>query len=603
VKLKLHSFLSIIMVLISGAVGAQDIALYQQFNGRYDFAFIGNTLNAIENNSIPGQPSPPCAILSSSSATLNLNPNDVIQNAFLYWAGSGEGDSAIKLNNIDITAQRTFSIINSSNLPCFGAFADITAQVIATGNTSYTFSDLDLVNVIDPYCPSGGNFGGWAMVVVYSNSALPLNQLNVYDGMQGVPNIINITLNSLNVIDNQDAKIGFVAWEGDKNIAVNESLTINGTELENLPLNPANNAFNGTNSFTGSDQLFNMDLDVYNIQNNINIGDTSAQIQLTSGQDFVMINCIITKLNSQLPDATIVSDNVEVACNSRKIIAHYTVYNLNATNELQGGVPIAIYVNGIFIQYAETVLPIPINGSQSSNVPMLIPDTIPDDFVLTFVVDDDGTGHGIVIESDESNNEDNAQVSLHTAEPLPPLQPKISCNQGLTKGVFDFSDYENLVKIDAMDVVTFYASQSDLLNDANPIASPESYNAPSTPAIIYVKVDNGICFSMTSFQLITRNCPPTVYNYVSANNDSKNDVFFIAGLRDVFVYFRLSVYNRWGTLIWTGDNNAPDWDGFANKGLRIDTESVPSGTYFYALELNDPDYPKPLVGFLYLTRS
>jgi hypothetical protein len=36
--------------------------------------------------------------------------------------------------------------------------------------------------------------------------------------------------------------------------------------------------------------LYNMDLDVYNIQNNINIGDTSAQIQLTSGQDFVMIN-------------------------------------------------------------------------------------------------------------------------------------------------------------------------------------------------------------------------------------------------------------------------------------------------------------------------
>jgi hypothetical protein len=42
-----------------------------------------------------------------------------------------------------------------------------------------------------------------------------------------------------------------------------------------------------------------MDLDVYNIQNNINIGDTSAQIQLTSAK-IVMINAIVTKLNSQL---------------------------------------------------------------------------------------------------------------------------------------------------------------------------------------------------------------------------------------------------------------------------------------------------------------
>jgi hypothetical protein len=61
-----------------------------------------------------------------------------------------------------------------------------------------------------------------------------------------------------------------------------------------------------------------MDLDVYTIQNNINIGDTSAQIQLTSGQDFVMINAIVTKLNSQLPDATLRINDIALLCNSRK---------------------------------------------------------------------------------------------------------------------------------------------------------------------------------------------------------------------------------------------------------------------------------------------
>ena len=130
--------------------------------------------------------------------------------------------------------------------------------------------------------------------------------------------IINyITLNSLNVIDNQDAKIGFVAWEGDKNIAENESLFINGNLIDNPPLNPGNNAFNGTNSFLGTDTLYNMDLDVYNIQNNINIGDTKAKIELTSSRDFVMINTIVTKLNSQLPDATIKIDKIDKTCNSK----------------------------------------------------------------------------------------------------------------------------------------------------------------------------------------------------------------------------------------------------------------------------------------------
>jgi hypothetical protein len=79
------------------------------------------------------------------------------------------------------------------------------------------------------------NFGGWAIIVVYKNANLPLNQLTVYDGLQYVPDEINITLNSLNVIDNKDARIGFVAWEGDRFISVNETLRINGNPISNLP--------------------------------------------------------------------------------------------------------------------------------------------------------------------------------------------------------------------------------------------------------------------------------------------------------------------------------------------------------------------------------
>jgi hypothetical protein len=163
---------------------------------------------------------------------------------------------------------------------------------------------------------------------------------------------INITLNSLNVIDNKDARIGFVAWEGDRFISVNETLRIN-DPISNLPLNPVDNAFNGTNSFTGSTSLYNMDLDVYTIQNN-NIGDTSAQIQLTSGQDFVMINAIVTKLNSQLPDATLRINDIALLCNSRKITIDYSVYNTNSTAIVPAATPIAIYANGLLIGTTKT---------------------------------------------------------------------------------------------------------------------------------------------------------------------------------------------------------------------------------------------------------
>jgi len=239
------------------SVLSQNIALYNQFNGRYDFTFVGNTLNTAENGT-----GAPCTITTGSSTTITMAAGDTVEGAYLYWAGSGTGDFDVKLNDVNITATRNFGVVQpTSGRPFFSAFADITTQVQTTGNGIYNFSELDLTSVITDYCTNGTNFGGWAIVIVYKNAALPLNQLNVYDGLQFVPTDIDITLNSLNVIDNMDAKIGFVAWEGDRAIAVNETLRINGNVISNPPLNPANNAFNGTNSITGFTTLYNMDLD------------------------------------------------------------------------------------------------------------------------------------------------------------------------------------------------------------------------------------------------------------------------------------------------------------------------------------------------------
>ena len=599
-KLKLHHFFLSIISLISWFSHSQEISLYNQYNGRFDFLFIGNTLNTIENNNIDDKPpKPPCTILTSSSATLNLGAANSIENAYLYWAGSGFGDFNVKLNGTIISAQRVF---HPTGLPFFSAFANVTSLIQSTGNGVYTLSDLDLTDVIQPYCDPGLNFGGWAIVIVYKNDTLPLNQLNVYDGLQYIPEEINITLHNLNVIDNKDAKIGFVAWEGDKNIAVNESLLINGNLIENLPLNPGNNAFNGTNSFTGATDLYNMDLDVYSIQNNIIIGDTEAKIQLTSGQDFVMINTIVTKLNSRLPDATIAIGNSTKTCNSKKIMVNYTVNNSNGTNPLPIGTPIAIYANEILIQQTKTQTTLAVDGSETASISLMIPENIPKTFELKFVVDDDGTGKGKVNEIYEINNTSSIDYIMLVSDILNPLDNLVSCNLGFGKAVFNFSNYEDLIKVNPTDIVKFYESYTDLETETNSLSGISNYSVASTPKTIFVKVDNGTCFSTTSFLLTTRNCPPTIYNFVSPNNDYKNDTFFIDGLRNIFLNFKLYIYNRWGTLVWTGDTNEPDWDGYANKGLLINNSDIPEGTYYYVLDLNDPDYSKPLQGYLFLKR-
>jgi hypothetical protein len=153
-------------------VSGQDIMLYEQFNGRYDFTFFGNTLNTQENNTTTNS-----VTVTSSAATLNLNPTDIIEKAYLYWAGSGDGDLNVTLNTTAITPDRTFAFsrfFDDLEFTYFSAFKDVTTLVQNAGNGTYTLSDLDISPFEDLHLQRRTNFAGWAIVIIYKNPNLPL---------------------------------------------------------------------------------------------------------------------------------------------------------------------------------------------------------------------------------------------------------------------------------------------------------------------------------------------------------------------------------------------------------------------------------------------
>lgn len=504
-SMKFNYFLFFLAVILTySSVQAQDVNLYQQFNGRYDFIAIGNTMNLQENGS-----GVPCLILTESSADLQLQPSQTVAAAYLYWAGSGPGDFQVTLNGVDITAERTFAYNLDASREFFAAFTDVTSLIQNTGNGTYTLSDLDLTDVISTYCPTGTNFGGWSIVIIYEDPDVLLNQLNVYDGLEGVSSFntsLTIVLENLNVIDNQGAKIGFLAWEGDADIAVNETLSINGNIISNPPLNPPNNVFNSTNSFTNSAELWNMDIDVFDIQNNIQVGDTSATIMLTSGQDFVMINNIVTVLNSQLPDATVEIDTIIAGeeCGSREIFLEYTVYNVNSTDVLPASTPIAFYANTTLIGNAATIDEIPIDGSETQDIVLIIPSEIPNEFTLTVAVDDLGNGTGIVDEIDETNNEDSVDIILIDFPQITGLINQEICD---TVGIETFDLTISTQQIDPIYTITFHTTEVDAENNENAIENPEEYLPNENPQTIYIRVDNGECFVVGSFTIEVVICP------------------------------------------------------------------------------------------------
>jgi gliding motility-associated-like protein len=485
----------------------QEVDVFAQFNGQFDYVAFGNTLNTGENTG--ANPPTPCEILTSSSANFELQPEQELIAAYLYWAGSGTGDFDVTLNGTPITAERTFADNMSNGLVFFAAFADVTALLQTIGTNTYTLSDLDLTEVIAEYCGNTTNFGGWAITVIYQDPSLPLNQVTIFDGLESVSSTntnLTITLSNINVLDNNGAKIGFLAWEGDRSLSVTETLQINGNIISNPPLNPADNAFNGTNSFTGNEVLYNMDIDFYSIENNINPGDTSAVIDLTSGQDFVMINNIITVLNSQLPDATISIDTIQggITCGDRALEIAYTVYNVNCTDPLPALTPIAWYADTTLVGQSQTNSIIPIDGQETISITIIIPESIEADFELNVFVDDTGAGGSTVYEIVENNNQDSATIHLLDLPEASQLQDLERCD---ANGIERFDLTEAIVELDPDVVVSFHVSQTDADSNTNPILYPTEYINIENPQQIFVRADNAECQVVNVFNIAVIVCP------------------------------------------------------------------------------------------------
>ncbi len=590
---------------------AQDVSLFQQFNGRYDYTAIGNTLNPGENNV-----SDFCTILETSEATLSLDPSLTVVKAYLYWAGSGLGDNEVTLNGIEITAAETYNVFYDDGifgeLSYFSCYADITEQIISEGNVNYQFADADINPSIlsnQGYCSRKTNFGGWSIYVIYEDNTLPLNQINLYQGLEiinrNIPEI-NITLTDVNVLDTEGAKIGFLAWEGDNALNFGESLSINNNIISNPPLNLADNAFNGTNTFTNSNTFFNGDLDVYNIENNIAIGDTEVSIKLTTGgldsdgnyrADLIIINNIITVLNSQLPDATIVIDDNIVNCGDNSIELFYTVNNFNSTAILPANTQIAFYLDGLLIGQSQTINNIAINASESNSAIVTVPENTVANITVIAIVDDDGTMTGNVTETNEDNNIIFEDIELLIIPDITILNNLIGCNEGFETSTYNlFDTLESLNYNEAN--ISFYLSLEDLETQSNEILIPSSYNNSSNPETIFVRLVSPPCYEIFQFNLIVENCPPYVPQGFSPNDDRYNDWFNIQGLYDIFTEHELQIYNRYGDIVFEGNNDKP-WFGIINRGLNNHGNIVPVGTYFYILNLNDPNY-QPLVGWVYV---
>ncbi|MFM6994526.1 MAG: PKD domain-containing protein [Sediminibacterium sp.] len=396
------------------------ITLYQQFNGPYDYTIIGKTHNTYDNWISPPQPP---AMLSSSSASLNLPSNQTIVGAYLVWTGIGNGTTTtINLNGNAIIPDFVniaypFPSIPPS-FPFFSAVKDITNYVQSFGNGLYQISNFNLSSILLNYYSNAVQFAGWNIIIVYSNPTLPNKQLNIYDGLQYVIgnsiNTVNIPINNLNVTNTSGAKMTYIVYNGSPNFYSGEVAKFNGQNLTNA-LNPVNNPYNGSNSFTGSTSNWNMDVDSYDISNFISVGNTSATITMSTNALRFLSN-VITSIQSELPDATISLDSItgQDICQNHDLTLDYTVYNINSNDTLLAGTPVSVFVNDSIL-ISTVLLPsnILMGDSLSLSTLVTIPTGITSPFTLSMVVNQNATQLGVYPESNFTNNTSNdSSISL-----------------------------------------------------------------------------------------------------------------------------------------------------------------------------------------------
>ncbi|RVU25990.1 gliding motility-associated C-terminal domain-containing protein [Sandaracinomonas limnophila] len=74
-------------------------------------------------------------------------------------------------------------------------------------------------------------------------------------------------------------------------------------------------------------------------------------------------------------------------------------------------------------------------------------------------------------------------------------------------------------------------------------------------------------------------------NGISPNKDGANDQLIIPGIRRL-TKNRLSIFNRWGTLVFETENYKNDWAGELNVGSALleGDGKLPDGTYYYVIE-------------------
>ena len=84
------------------------------------------------------------------------------------------------------------------------------------------------------------------------------------------------------------------------------------------------------------------------------------------------------------------------------------------------------------------------------------------------------------------------------------------------------------------------------------------------------------------------------------DGDGINDLFVIEGL-EIYPDHNLTIFNRWGDMVYSSLNYQNDWDGSSQNSLNFMNNKLPTGTYYYLFDTRDENVGI-ISGYVFLQR-
>lgn len=288
------------------------------------------------------------SMINSSSFILDLPVNSTVVWAGLYWQGvvhrsrtEDGGDDFMggtipsdapllggDTNQIDLTNETYDADIVKLKIPGansyteveadeldfsklgYGGFADVTSLLDLTNpNGTYTLADLKCHEGAEP---NHGNYGAWALVVIYENINSDYTNITLFDGFATVDSSYSKDLELSGFLTPSEApiesKIAFFTMDGEGGSGGTLTV-ISATGSKNVfddPDNPADTLFNST--ITGVQERvpdhpsLRLDLDIIDLVDYLGPLETSATLQPRSGGDRYTASFFIMSSELYLPE-------------------------------------------------------------------------------------------------------------------------------------------------------------------------------------------------------------------------------------------------------------------------------------------------------------